>query len=463
MRKTIAVAGVATPRALGDALQCYVTVKLIQKRFHGTKVMFFCPDLKDGLFVFKDLDLNASLLYSSIDRSYILRNFQRRVLSKIFPSNSTIEGEKRTTVKIQTKKADAFSNLKHYIKEEIFVSYDKYANSGTHLSTMKPFSFDASIFGGHTICASIFPFVHKYEAFRSATRGPMVTSPISISKLALQHYAKKKPTMNKIMLKRLVRSLQKFDFIYTRGPYSLKILRDYLNINERKLAMALDSGFGAKLICPHIERSNPTEKTFKILIIPRKSYFYFYEREGLYKLYLNSLAELISWLSRSFDVEIYLTSETIDVKYSFLGGQGAINDLLATLKKRRDKKHFKNLTCVVPESLVSACRLASTMNLVISSRMHGGIMALGSGVPAFFILPSVDTKMLDVLSYVGLDVNSVFINMFDANMLKTENFVSKIGKLVENINPYRDKLEHNVNRALQTIEFPVEKLNELSE
>ena len=88
LKKTLAVAGVATPRALGDALQCYVTLKLIQKRFHEAEVMFFCPDLKDGIFVFKDLNLSANPLYSLIDRSWVLRNFQRCLLSKLFPKIS---------------------------------------------------------------------------------------------------------------------------------------------------------------------------------------------------------------------------------------------------------------------------------------------------------------------------------------------------------------------------------------
>lgn len=40
----MAVAGVADPRGLGDALQCSVTIKMLQKFFHEAEVTFFCPD-----------------------------------------------------------------------------------------------------------------------------------------------------------------------------------------------------------------------------------------------------------------------------------------------------------------------------------------------------------------------------------------------------------------------------------
>jgi len=58
----VALAEVANPRSLGDALQCCVMVKLLQKFLHEAELTFFCPDLKSGFFVFKDINLNAHLL-----------------------------------------------------------------------------------------------------------------------------------------------------------------------------------------------------------------------------------------------------------------------------------------------------------------------------------------------------------------------------------------------------------------
>lgn len=456
----MALAEVANPRSLGDALQCCVMVKMLQEFFHEAELTFFCPDLKSGFFVFKDINLNAHLL--DLGPVGVHNVLAYTLVHQSFLHKSTLKREKKSHSQSSNNKANMLLRIIRVINkkyEKYFTAYviDKYANS----FIMKSFSFDASIFGGHTICDGFYPYIYKYEALRSATKGPLVTSPISISKLALEHYEQKNSKFKKtIMLKRLRQSLQQFDFIYTRGPYSLKILRDYLNIDERKTAMALDSGFGAKLIYPGIKSSETLKKKLKILFIPRKDYFLVYEREGLYEMYLTSLVELILWLSRNFDVEVYLTSQTIDVKY--VGGQAAIDDLLSILKKH-DNKHLKYLKSAKLGGLVDACKLSSSMDLVITSYMHGGIMALGLGVPAFFILPAADMKVLDVLSFVGLDVNSFFIDAFAADLLKAENFINKIGKVVENLRFYKKSLEHIINKTLPTIELPVKKLIEFSE
>lgn len=450
--KKVAVAEVATPRGLGDALQSCVMVKLLQKFSHEAEVTFFCPDLKSGLFVFKDLNLNVHLLDLDV---------HGRLLRQLFLHKNTLMRERQSHNQSSNEKANMLSSIIRVTKRK----YEKYITpyligKYEYSSFMKSFSFDASIFGGHTICGGIISYIHRYEALRSATEGPVVTSPISISKLALQDYQEKHSKFTKtITLKRLRHSLQKFDFIYTRGPYSLEILRDYLSIDDRKIAMALDSGFGAKLIYPGTRSSGALKKKLKILFIPRKDNFYLYKRENLYKLYMTSLVEIILWLTRKFDVEVYLTSQTIDVEYD---GQAAVNDLLTILEKNHTK-HLINLKFVKPDSLVCACKLSSSMDLVISSYMHGGIMALSFGVPAFFILPSADMKALDVLSFLGLDVNSFFIDAFAPNLLKPENFISKIGEVADNLKFYKKSLRHTINRALPTIELPVKKLIELSE
>lgn len=453
--------GVATPRGLGDALQYSVMIKVLQKSLHEAELTFLCPNIKNGFPVFRDLNLNAHFLDSGPVGGYNIAAWI--LLRHAFWRKNILKREKKNHNQSSNKKANVLLKIIRVANEKYekyFTSYviDRYVNS----SIMKSISFDASIFGGHTITDGIYPYIHKYEALRSATEGPMVTSPISISKLALEHYERKASKFKRtVMLERLRRSLQKFDFIFTRGPYSLRILRDYLNIDERKTAMALDSGFGAKLIYPDIKSPETSKKKMKILFIPRKDYFYAYEREALYRIYLTSLVELILWLSKNFDVEVYLTSQTIDVKYA-MSGQAAINDL-SNIMKKHDNKHLKYMESVKPDSLVDACKLSSSMDLVITSYMHGGIMALSLGVPALFILPSADVKVLDVLSFVGLDANSFLIDAFAADSLKAENFVNKIGEVVENLRFYRKSLEHIIDKTLPTIERPVKKLIELLE
>ena len=460
MKKVVAVAGVVKPRGLGDALQYYVTVKLLQKFYREVDVAFFCPGLKDGFFIFKDLNLNADLLdLGPVGGYHVLT----QVLLDSLLHKGTFKHKRKSTDKVKTKKSNRLLRIiralgEKYEKYMTPYAVDKYTNS----FIMKSFSFDASIFGGHTISGSIYPYIYKYEAFHRATKGPMVTSPISISELALKHAEERLSRFKCIvMLKRLRRSVQKLSFIYTRGPYSLKILRDYLGIDESKIGMALDSGFGAKMVIPSTKPSTSREG-LKILLIPRKDYFYIYKREHLYRSYLNSLAELILWLPTIFDLEVYLTSQTIDAKHNVMGGQAAVSDLLNVLKKR-DKKHLRHLKYIEPECLADAARLCSSMDLVVTSYMHGGIMALGLGVPAFFILPLIDTKVLDILSFIGLDASPYLMDIFDVNLLETENFVNEIGRVVMSLSSYRDTLKCAIDRALPTMKLPIEKIIELSE
>ncbi len=456
---SVALAGVANPRSLGDALQCSVMVKLVRKFLPNDDLSFFCPNIKDGFCVFEGSNLDAHLLDLGPVGGY---NVLACTLLQSFLRRNEFKNRKKRTSEVSNREASMVLKISRLLNNKCgkfitFYAIDKYANS----YIMKPFTFDASIFAGHTVCDGFYPYIHKYEALRSATEGPLVLSPISISRLALEYYEQKNSKFEKnLMLKRLGLSLQKCDFIFARGPHSLKILRDYLNIDKRKTAMALDSGFGARLIHPIHKSSKTLTKKIRILIIPRKDYFCVYNKESLYKLYLSSLAALILWLFKNFNVEVYLTSMTVDVKY--LGGQTAINDLVKVLE-RHDNSYLRHLKRVEMKSLAGACKLCNSMDLVVTSYMHGGIMALSLGVPAFFILPSTDTKVLDVLSFAGLDANSFLIDAFAADSLKAENFVDKIGKVAGNLRSYKRSVQQAINKVLPTIELPTKKLIEFSE
>jgi len=90
--------------------------------------------------------------------------------------------------------------------------------------------------------------------------------------------------------------------------------------------------------------------------------------------------------------------------------------------------------------------------------MHGGIMALSAGVPTVFAVPSVDVKVLDVLSYLNLDAKYFLIDMFNFNALRAEKLIDRIGTVIENLDYYKRIVESAVNRALPTVELPVRTL-----
>lgn len=456
--KNVAVVGAVSPRGLGDALQYYILIRLLNNFFSESEITFICPYLQDGLSVFRGLKLNADLM--DLDSAGYLASWH--VLSSFFHHISASKHRERIASSGQVNKPRAFLKMIRAIHrkyEKYFSSYvlDKYISS----VITRSFLFDAGIFGGHTICAGIYPYIHGYEISRSAVKGPLIMSPISVSRLAIKHLRRENSTIkNTLMLKRLKQSLQKFDFIYTRGPYSLKILRNYLNISEEKIDMALDSGFGLRLFHSDILASEALRKEApRIVIIPRKDFFYSYDRENLYKPYLNALVDCILWLCKEIDVEVYLSSQVVrEVKHFIWSDQAAIEDVLDRLKKCNGNHYVKNLKIVKPGSLFDACRLYSSVDLVLTSYMHGGIMALGLGVPAFFIHPSMDIKVLDILSFIGLNVNSFFMDAFDANSLRAGNIVKKIGRIVENLEYYKKNVQFAVDRAMPTVDLPVKTL-----
>ena len=452
----IAIAGVVSPAGLGDALQYYVAVRLLNNLLPEADITFICPDLKQKISVFRNLKLPARLLSAGLTGSGLLRYLlHSHAIDQLIDQKYTSITDRKTTAEAQVDIVNTFLEIIRIIGEKCCDSYafGKYIGSSIGRSL---FSFNAGIFGGHTICSNLYHFIVQYEILRSAVRGPMLTSPISISRLALEHYG------HKTLLKRLKQSLQKLDFIYVRGPNSLEILRNHLSIGDERVAMALDSGFGMRLFHPDIIASKVLGKqALRILIIPRKEYFDVHNRWDLYKSYLDALVCFILWLSRSFDAEVYLASQTVD--HGRIGDPSGIGDVVKLLEKsaRSNSRCLKCLKVVKPNNIIDAYRLYGSADLVISSYMHGGIMALSAGVPTVFINPSADVKVLDILSFLGLDTNCFLIDMFDLNALKAENFINRIGNIIENLESYRKIVEFAVNRVLPTVELPVRKLTKL--
>jgi len=266
------------------------------------------------------------------------------------------------------------------------------------------------------------------------------------------------------MLKRLKSSLQKFDVIFVRGPHSLEMLRDRLSIDEKKVMMALDSGFGMSLIHPDIVHSSSKalRKEPRIVIIPRKDYFYFYDdKKDLYKSYLKALVHFISWLTGNYDVELFLASQT--VVYGRMSDNSAIDDVVRLLEKRNSNRCLKGLKIVRPNNLIDALRLYGSADLVITGRMHAGIMALSTGIPAIFTLPAAQVKVLDILSFLGLDTDSFLIDTFDVNELRAEKLIDTIEPVIEKLEYHKKIVELAVDRGQPTLRLPVRTLAKLLE
>jgi polysaccharide pyruvyl transferase WcaK-like protein len=422
--KKIAFLSPVSPCGLGDALQCYTAIRMLNNLFKKDEITFVCPDLRENASVFGNLKLRTRFLDLGITGSYIVKDF----LSLKTPN---VLRKREFSVKNSPKNADGASSVRTISKitrrivGDFFDSYifGKYVGSSI-LKFLSP--FDAAMIGGHTICLDPYDYIVQYENLRSITNGPIVTLPISMSELSF-HYE------NRTMIKRMRKSLRKIDFIYVRGPKSLKVLRETLDVKDNKVGMALDCGFGMRLVQPHnIASLNRRKRPLKVVIVPRTDFFGNYRRGKLYPSYLKALAGLILWLSENYDVEVWLSSQVID--RGTPNDQHATVDLFAFFERAvcSDVALLKCVKIAKPATISDAYGLISGADLVVCSYMHAGIMALSAGVPAVFAVPKLDVKVLDVLSFLGLNEDTFLIDVFNINSLRKENFIAKIKSIIEN-------------------------------
>ena len=454
----IVIAGVVSPAGLGDALQYYVANRLLHDLLPEAEITLMCPDLREKISVFGDLKLNADLSSLSLTGGGFLRHLLHSLLIDGFIDEKyTSTLDEKTTGEANVHTINTILKNIRLLARKSSDSYlfAKYLSSPI---TSSLFSFNGGIFGGHTISSNPYHYIVQYETLSSVVRGPVVTSPISISGLGLAL----QDCRDRTLLKRLKQALRKLDFIYVRGPNSLEMLRDHLEVSEGRVAMALDSGFGIRRIDPIITSADGLGKQeLKIVIVPRKDYYCIYGRLNLYRSYLRALTGLILWLSRSFDAEVYLASQTVG--HGPMSDGSAIRDVVTLLERRAgsNRESLKWLNVVKPSNIIDAYRLYSSADFMITSRMHGGIMALSAGVPAVFVIPSADVKLRDVLSFLGLDTTSLMVDMFDVKVLTAENFINKIKNVLGNLEYHAKIVQFAVTRALPTVDLPFKKLLKL--
>jgi hypothetical protein len=440
MRK-IVIAGVSPPSLLGDLLQYYVLFNLLRSQLPQTNIDIICPHCPDG-----QIDINAHEKLHAINL-----NLNHVSLVKHYLPQRTV------STKTNDLPVEQFhmlgSNPKALIGNRIYNSYILARTFGSAIAGSM-FSFDGGLLSGHTMCD--YHHFLQYVLLPSIVKGPLVTAPISVSEEALKHISAEHRGFNSI----LRRALESFDFIFLRGTYSLNVLRDEIGVNEEKLGIALDSGFGLKLLQPkpcgtrdlHIDR-------LKVVIIPRKDYFFSFKRQGLYRYYLKSLVNLIIRLNDLHsDLQICLCSQTtLDNQ---LSDQAAIRDLMHMLSNSQEATKVPCPMVIPPTTLGDAYDVFSSADLVITSRLHGGILALNSAVPTFFLLPSGDVKTLDVLSYLHLDSDVYSVDVF--SMASLRSLSEKAEHLLSMGNFHKQIIAKSIDKALPTLQDPIKRLNELT-
>lgn len=424
--RNVVTVGLVSMNGIGDSLQYCVMNKLINEVISDPNITFISPDAQAWHNVSEDLDMPACLINSNLNMRSIVKQFLTPNVAGRLPKRHLSKGQKTRTKTTKSKKLSVAKKPIKKIMENCYrsYSYTKYV-AIPYLKKIHSINapYAAGMVGGHTVCHNIDKYIAYYKAVRSVVPcGPIVTSPISISALSIK---------NNATLKRLKKSLAAFDHIFVRGSHTLKIIQD-LDINTN-VDVALDNGFGLKLLYPEV--LNPdfsNKKSLRIIIIPRKQYFEHNDKMGLYKPYLESLVNFILWAFEKHDAEIYIALQIVNRRVA--KKSSGIEDLIELFeKKKQNNQQMKQLNVFYPTNIKDAYEFYSSADLVVSSYMHGGIMHMAAGVPVVFIAPLTDVKIVDNLTTLNLNQNHFFIDMFDEKQLTPQNLIEKTSNIIENL------------------------------
>jgi len=450
----ILLAGVVSPRGLGDALQYLVGAFLAFKQIPEAELEVFAPaTTSDFVSECSNIGKRVKILPGLQEVSAITS-----IIRKTARMNSSIL--KREF--FEKFEVDTYADFPRYLGKVLLplktiakFLYGVYYENGVSIFYVRPAlcrlfmgsNYDGGFIGGHTIEASaFFDYLTVYNCARSIVKGPLVTYPISASSLGLRRREKH--------LEKLRRSLSRLDAIFVRGKHSYDILSTL--IDPDKLLMALDSGFGIRLL---YENPGAVYKTSEltVCIVPRKDYFYVYDLgEEIYAKYLSSLKQLIEVLNH-LGAEILLVPHTLKspIDTQNITDEDAVSDLL----KFFDERTKKSIKVVKPRIVLASARAFCSCDIVITSRVHAGIIALAYGKPVVFFMPRDDVKMLDVLSYLGLNEKRYVVDSF--NPKEYERLIPTVMDLLQNLTKESRIIEYAVGKRLLEVEKPAKLMKKL--
>lgn len=122
-----------------------------------------------------------------------------------------------------------------------------------------------------------------------------------------------------------------------------------------------------------------------------------------------------------------------------------------------DRKYFEDKK-IISHEVLTEVDWARKFDLVITSRMHAGIMAMSAGVPAIIVLPRMEQKSIEVLNYLELEEMHHF-----EDMLRLSWLPEKVEYAVENLSEMRKTVDSAVEKKLDDVIKPVEWIKEVVE
>jgi exopolysaccharide biosynthesis predicted pyruvyltransferase EpsI len=298
---------------------------------------------------------------------------------------------------------------------------------------------DLVIFGGHTSHVFNPIYTELYQAFKSQNT-KLVALPMSIDLRGVG-------SIDQIIFKKYCKILGEFDYLFVRGAYTYALLNKVCKIGGKKIEIKPDVAFYIRKIFPLINKKR--NEKIKIAIIPRRDIF---EVDEFYR-YIQYLSTLIYKLTQKMnnDVEIYLTSLALSADYS------AIESLLNILKTKISLKNSPKILTMRFDTLHAAWNFYSNVDLLITTRMHDGIMGLSASKPAFFIFPKTyREKVLDVLTTLKLNTNYFFMSLKEMSLLP-----DRITFLLDNYEEISRDIDEKVEKAVSDLESLRTKIESL--
>ena len=409
----IFVVGIANLHNLGDFLIYYCTIKILRKYLRNETITFLFPR-SNNLYLpkeLKELYINERVSFLSFTYDYTLL---RKIITAIAVSPKTSRLNKNLVL------------TTWYIFDQIEKTYDLDID----------YSADFVVFGGHTYWVFNPIFTALYNSFRYKAE-KMIAFPLSVSVFGLNRYG-----YHELIRQKVLNNMGKFDYIYTRGRFSYKILKSF-GINEERLGIALDPAFYIRKVFPH--GINKNRSKLRVSVTPRKDMFI--NKED-YLQYASNLLNFIIRLRREFDIEIYLTSLAFDADYE------AIKDIMHNLKLFTDLE----FQVVKFTSLKDALQFYNTIDIMITSRLHDGILGISASKPVIFIFPH-DSKILDVLSMLGPEFKFNWIYPNDPHM--SVRLLQNVKYLIGNYKSFKKELENRIEKLIPTTETIAEKIKEM--
>lgn len=142
---------------------------------------------------------------------------------------------------------------------------------------------------------------------------------------------------------------------------------------------------------------------------------------------------------------------------SGLDDESAVADLFGLL----DEDARKRVVVYRPKTIAEDIEIMQSLDMLITSRMHAGIVALAYGKPALFFMPKDDVKFLDILGMLDLDVDAFAVDAFD--LKEHEKLFAKVEYILDNLSKMSSHIENQVNSLLPTVKKPIEFAKKLIE